>query len=78
MRRDLAADNPHPLHPDLATSLNNLGASLRGLGEYHEALTIDREAVALRRHLAADNPTRHTPDLATSLSNLGASLRALR
>jgi len=49
--------------------------SLREVGEHREALTIHREAVALRRELAPAEPTRYTPDLASSLNNLGVGLR---
>ena len=72
VRNARAADDA----PALASSLNNLGLSLRGLGKYQGALAAWEEALAIRRPLAADNPA-HLPDLAASLTNLGGSLRAL-
>jgi tetratricopeptide (TPR) repeat protein len=39
--------------PDLAMSLNNLGASLSQLGRREEALAATQEAVDIRRRLAA-------------------------
>ncbi|MEM1240642.1 MAG: tetratricopeptide repeat protein [Cyanobacteria bacterium P01_H01_bin.26] len=54
------------VHPDVATSLNNLAASYRSQGRYGEAEPLYLEALALRKQLLGE---AH-PDLATSLNNL--------
>src|SRR5262249_1372744 len=38
-------------HPDLATSLNNLGAVLRSRGDYARAEPLHRDALAMHRQL---------------------------
>ena len=63
--------------PDLASSLNNLGIMLSGLGRREEALEATKEAVEIRRRLAEDRPDAFLPDLAMSLNNLGISLSDL-
>jgi hypothetical protein len=40
-------------HPDVATSLTNLGAALQGLGEVKRAQELDEQASAMRQRLAA-------------------------
>ena len=60
--RELAAANPAH-QPDLATTLQSHGVSLRGLGRHQEALAGHEEALALYRELAAANPA-HQPNLA--------------
>src|SRR5271157_5103328 len=63
-----------PDHPDLATSLNNLGNVQRELREYAAAKQCYQQALAIRRKSL---PPDH-PDLADSLNNLGAVQNALR
>ena len=58
---------PRRLPPDLATSLNNLGAMLSGLGRREEALAATGEAVEIYRRLAVARPDAFEPDLARSL-----------
>jgi tetratricopeptide (TPR) repeat protein len=77
LRRVLAAKHPNAFLPDLATSLNNLGAHLREVGQREAALDATREAVELGRALAIKLPNAFLPDLATSLNNLGAMLSAV-
>ncbi len=60
-----------PHHPDLATSLNNLGLLLQKIDKHTEARPLYEEALAIYRKAL---PPLH-PDLATSINNLGALLR---
>jgi CHAT domain-containing protein/Tfp pilus assembly protein PilF len=64
-------------HPDLASSLNNLGALLKAQGEYGKALPYLQRALAMVEALCpkAKYPQGH-PDLATCLNNLGSLLDA--
>ena len=75
--RRLAKENAEAFTPDLAASLNNLGAMLGALGRREKALEATQEAVELRRRLAKENAEAFTPDLAASLNNLGNMLGAL-
>src|SRR5262249_2802597 len=59
--------------PDLARSLNNLGALLQDQVQYAEAERHLRNALALRRRLY---PQADHPDLANSLNSLGALLQS--
>ncbi|GJL61086.1 MAG: hypothetical protein NPIRA03_39430 [Nitrospirales bacterium] len=66
-----------PTHPDVATSLNNLGELYRSQGQYADAEPLYQRALAIREE--ALSPTH--PDVATSLNNLGGTLsqpRAVR
>ena len=74
IRRELADVTPDRYRPDLAQSLNDLGAVLWELGRRSEALPVTEEAVAIRRELADAGPDRYRSDLAQSLGNLGAVL----
>ena len=58
-------------HPDIANSLNNLGATLRELGRSAEAEPLHREALEMRRKLFRQDHT----DVAVSLNNLASVLR---
>ncbi|MFC4068252.1 tetratricopeptide repeat protein, partial [Actinoplanes subglobosus] len=64
----LAEANPGAYLPDLAMSLNNLGAMLSELGRRDEALEPSQEAVTIRRRLAEANPGAYLPNLAMSLN----------
>jgi tetratricopeptide (TPR) repeat protein len=75
--RELAAGNRDAFLPDLAMSLNNVGAFLSSLGRRDEALRASEEAVAIYRELAAGNRDAFLPDLAMSLNNVGAFLSSL-
>ncbi len=59
-------------HPDLATSLNNLGFLLWSQRKFPEAEPLFREALAMRQRLYARSDH---PELARSLNNLGVLLR---
>ena len=62
-----------PDHPDVASSLNNLGAALRDLGQPEAARTLFKRALLIvERTLGPDHP-----DVASSLNNVGAALRDL-
>ncbi len=75
--RQLAAARPDAFLPDLARSLNNLGAMLSALGRREDALAASQEAVDLYRQLAAARPDAFLPDLAMSISVLSDVLAAL-
>jgi tetratricopeptide (TPR) repeat protein len=64
-------------HPDLASSLDNLGSLLQDQGEYGKALPYQEQALAMYQRLypEKDFPRGH-PDLAISLNNLGLLLYA--
>ena len=57
-------------HPDLAWSLNTLGAVLGARGRLPEAEAIDREALAMWRRLSGDE----NPEVASSFIKLGKVL----
>jgi CHAT domain-containing protein len=61
-------------HPDIATSLNNLGVVQRGLRDYAAARRSHEEALAIRRKAL---PPGH-PDIAESLNSLGVVQHDLR
>jgi tetratricopeptide (TPR) repeat protein len=60
--------------PELADTLNNLGALSLRLQREELALASFQESVALYRRLTADSPHAHEPNLAMTLSNLDGSL----
>jgi tetratricopeptide (TPR) repeat protein len=64
-------------HPDLASSLNNLGTLLQAQGAYGDAREYYQRALAMNEALypQARYPQGH-PQLATSLDNLGGLLQA--
>ena len=61
-----------PMHPKVATSLNDLGELLRATGEHAEARAMHERALKIREQ--ALGPTH--PEVATSLSSLGSVLAA--
>src|SRR5688572_4187794 len=62
-----------PDHPDVATTLSDLGSVLHALGDLDMARAHLERALRIReRALGPDHP-----DVATTLSNLGSVLRAL-
>lgn len=63
--------------PDLASSLNNLGAMLGEVGDLSAALAALHEAVYLRQLLVDAHPDAYLPSLADSLHNLGGLLAEL-
>ena len=77
IRRQLAADNPAISAPDLARTLNNLGALVAAdSSRLPAAEALYQEALAIRRPLAADNPAVYAPDIAGMLNNLGVLVAA--
>jgi serine/threonine protein kinase len=62
-----------PEHPEVASTLNNLGVTLTRLGRYDQA--IGRYEESLRLHTAIEGPEH--PNVAQSAHNLGAVLRTL-
>jgi CHAT domain-containing protein/tetratricopeptide (TPR) repeat protein len=78
MRESLYPKDRYPRgHPDLATSLNNLGSLLQDQGSYGEARGYLERGLAMRESLyPRDRYPRGHPDLATSLNNLGSLLWA--
>lgn len=65
-------------HPDVASTLNNVGSALREKGLYHEVLPRYREALGIREEALAKTQA-HTPerrqllfDVAESADNIGA------
>jgi CHAT domain-containing protein/tetratricopeptide (TPR) repeat protein len=77
LRRKLYPKQEYPAgHPDLALSLNNLGAVLKTLGHAARAEALLHEALAMNRKLYP--PERFANGhrvLATNLTNLGSLLR---
>ena len=59
--RRLAAERPDAFLPDLAMSLNNLGAQLIELDPREDALAALQEAVEIRRRFAAARPAPSSP-----------------
>ncbi|MFJ1997026.1 RNA polymerase sigma factor [Streptomyces asiaticus] len=77
MRRHLAAENPSAHQADLATSLNNLGNRLMGMGRYEEASTVIESALEIYRRLAHLSPDAFKPDMVAASANLAASYLSL-
>ncbi|MFC8849730.1 tetratricopeptide repeat protein, partial [Micromonospora sp. NPDC057141] len=77
IRRRLAEVNPNAHLPNLAKSLNTLGALLAMLGRREQALGSVEEATGIYRRLVGANLDTYLPDLAGSLNNLGTLLAAL-
>ncbi|MEV4847449.1 tetratricopeptide repeat protein [Micromonospora matsumotoense] len=75
--RRLAGANPAAYLPALASSLNDLGLWLWGLGRREEALAPSEEAAAIHRRLVEADPAVYLPALAMSLNNLGIWLSGL-
>ncbi|MCX4244535.1 tetratricopeptide repeat protein [Paraliomyxa miuraensis] len=69
--RELAKHRSDAFRPNLAASLNHLGAMQSELGLREDALASTQEAVAIRRELAKHRPDAFLLDLAMSLNNLG-------
>src|SRR5215472_2817503 len=74
---ELARSEPEIFRPNVALSLNNLGATLSALGRREEALAAAQEAVQICRALAAARPEASTFDLAVSLNTLANRLSEL-
>ncbi|MEV6707749.1 tetratricopeptide repeat protein [Micromonospora wenchangensis] len=75
--RRLVGANPAAYLSYLASSLNDLGLWLWGLGRREEALAPSEEAAAIYRRLVEANPAAYLPALAISLNNLGLWLSGL-
>jgi CHAT domain-containing protein/tetratricopeptide (TPR) repeat protein len=73
LRQKLYPPRDYPQgHPNLATSLSNLGLVLLAMGEYGKSLPYNEQALAMNERLypQARFPQGH-PELANSLNNLG-------
>ena len=75
IERELAAQNPAAYRPDLAATLNNLGALYGDTHRFAEAEAALKEAADIGRELAAQNPAAYRPDLAPTLNNLASLYR---
>ena len=64
-----------PNHPDIASTLNNLGAAWRALGDAKQAVSFYQRALAIKEQVYQETPNH--PDIASTLNNLGAAWRAL-
>jgi tetratricopeptide (TPR) repeat protein len=72
LERALTVQREHlpPTHPDLATTLNNIGLALTRLRQFDDAIRTYQQALAI--HEQAEGPLH--PNTATSAHNLGATL----
>jgi len=69
--RKLAETNPQSFLPDIASTLNNLGALQKDKNEFDKAEQAYKEALSTYRKLVEANPQSYLPDLAMTLNNLG-------
>ena len=69
--RDLAARDPGAYRPDVAVTLNNLGALYWSTGRLAEAEKAYSEALTIYRELAARDPGAYRSNTAAILNNLG-------
>ena len=69
--RELSKQNPEAYKPDVAMTLNNLGALLKNTNDLKQAQDYYEEALEIRRELAKQNPEAYKPDVAMTLNNLG-------
>ena len=72
--RSLAEHDLEAYTPDVAATLNNLGALLSDTNEFEQSQTYYEEALQLYRSLASRNPEAYIPEVAMTLNNLGALL----
>ncbi len=72
LERALTVQREHlpPTHPDLASTLNNIGLALSRLRQFDDAIRTWQQALAI--HEQAEGPLH--PNTATSAHNLGATL----
>jgi tetratricopeptide (TPR) repeat protein len=70
--RDLAQRDPGAYRPNVAQTLNNLGALYSDTGRLADAEKAYTEALAIKRDLAQRDPGAYRPDVANTLNNLGA------
>ncbi|MBI4389321.1 MAG: tetratricopeptide repeat protein [Nitrospinae bacterium] len=69
--RRLAGQNPGAYEPDVAMTLNNLGALYYATQKHEQAAAAYNEALDIRRKLAEKNPEAYEPYVAMTLNNLG-------
>ncbi len=62
MRQKILPEN----HPDIVSSLDNLGASYSCLGEHQKSLEYYQHALEMRRKILPENH----PDISSSLNNM--------
>ena len=70
--KELSEQNPVLHKPDVAMTLNNLGASLCNIGKLKRAQACYEEALQMYRELAGKNPDAYKSYIAITLNNLGA------
>ena len=64
-----------PNHPDIASTLNNLGEAWRALGDTRKALSFLERTLAIYEQVHAEDPNH--PDIASTLNDLGIAWGAL-
>ena len=64
-----------PNHPDIASTLNNLGNTWLALGDARQAVSFYDRALAIYEQVYQETPNH--PDIASTLNNLGAAWGAL-
>ena len=69
--RELSKQNPEAYKPDVAATLNNLGALLYATNDLKQAQDYYEEALEIHRELAKQNPEAYKRDVAITLNNLG-------
>ena len=57
------------IHPDIASTLNNLGNSYTEMEDYQEAVKLHIQSLKMKKAIHGINTTH--PDIASSLGNLG-------
>ncbi|KAI8512585.1 hypothetical protein Bbelb_092240 [Branchiostoma belcheri] len=75
LRKELSKHGESIAHPDIASSLHNLGDAWNHLGDHRKAVSYYEQALQMMRRIVGDG-TAH-PDIATSLDNLGAAWSGL-
>ncbi|XP_078662602.1 uncharacterized protein LOC144906312 [Branchiostoma floridae x Branchiostoma belcheri] len=75
LRKELSRHGESIAHPDIASSLHNLGDAWSHLGDHRKAVSYYEQALQMMRRIVGDG-TAH-PDIATSLDNLGAAWSGL-
>ncbi len=71
MSKKIFGDKPHP---EVATSLNNIGFAYGALGDSQKALEFYLETLEMTKKIYGDKPH---PDVAISLNNIGGAYYAL-
>ena len=64
-----------PNHPDIASTLNNLGLAWQVLGDARKAVSFYQRALAIKEQVYHETPNH--PSIASTLNNLGLGRQAL-